>query len=61
MDDLLKIKESNPIKLPKGTKFSAFIERIKARKQMKTTYDIDKDKEFKETLLIDEVLEAENE
>lgn len=56
MEDLLKIKESDPIKLPKGTKFSAFIEKIKTKKKIRNTYD----KEFKETLLIDAVLEVED-
>lgn len=60
MDSILKIDKINKIKYPKGTKLTAFVDRIKARKQIKDSYDIEKDKEFKETLLIDEVLEVED-
>ncbi len=59
MDSMLKIHAVEKIKMPRGTKITALIDRKRARKQMRDTYDIDKDTKFKETLLIDEVLEVE--
>lgn len=60
MDSILKIEKVEKIKLPKGTKITSFFDRMKARKQLRDSYNIEKDTEFKEVLLIDEMLEVED-
>ncbi len=59
MDNVLKIEKTKPLKVDLGIKIKSF---LKSKKIIKSAKQIDADasnKDFKETLLIDEVLEAE--
>ena len=55
MKDILTINQADPLKIPKILQIKAS---LKTKGILKKEY---KDKEFLETLLVDEVLEQENE
>ena len=58
IDETLKIAITEPLKVDLSVKLATFLRTKKVIKLGKEKVDDDKD--FKETLLIDEVLEAEN-
>lgn len=56
MDTLLKIEKVEPFEFPKGVKFKTLLGMGRFKKQ---TREIDDDKDFEETLFIDEVLDQD--